>query len=220
VFLDEIAEVDVAIQVKLLRVLQTRTFHRLGETTDRRFGGKMIAATNRDLAVEMRGGRFRADLYYRLCSDLIETPSLEEHLRDAPEDLGNLVLFIAQRVAGDTEAASLAAEAERWIEENLGRDYRWPGNVRELEQCVRNVMIRGEYRARRPHPAHARDEITEALVEGSLTADELLRRYCTLVYLRTGSYQETARRLNLDRRTVKSKIDPHLLQRYKSLAID
>ena len=215
VFLDEIAEVDVAIQVKLLRILQTRTFHRLGETKERRFEGKIIAATNRDLAVEMQAGRFRPDLYYRLCSDLIETPSLEEHLRDAPEDLGNLVLFIAQRVAGDSEAASLAAEAEHWIEENLGRDYRWPGNVRELEQCVRNVMIRGEYQAQRGIPDSSRDNLAVAFLSGSLTADELLRRYCTLVYARTGNYHETARRLGLDRRTVKGKIDQPLLEQLR-----
>ncbi len=152
VFLDEIAEVDVSIQVKLLRVLQTRTFQRLGDTRERRFHGKIIAATNRDLSAEMRAGRFREDLYYRLCSDLIETPPLEEHLRDSPQELRNLLLFISQRIAGDKEAAPLAHEAERWIEQYLGRDYRWPGNVRELEQCVRNVMIRGEYRPQRRTP--------------------------------------------------------------------
>src|SRR5439155_20966969 len=81
VFLDEIGELDPALQVKLLRVLQTRTFQRIGDTRDRRFNGKIIAATNRDLAAEMAVGRFRKDLYYRLCSDIIVTPSLEEQLR-------------------------------------------------------------------------------------------------------------------------------------------
>src|SRR5690606_8428305 len=76
VFLDEIGELDGPIQVKLLRVLQSRTFQRLGDTRTRRFGGKIIAATHRDLAAEMQAGRFRADLYYRLCSDLITTPTL------------------------------------------------------------------------------------------------------------------------------------------------
>src|SRR5439155_14349722 len=87
VFLDEIAETQAAIQVKLLRVVQTRTFQRVGETQDRPFRGKIVAATNRDLAAEMQAGRFRPDLYYRLCSNVIETPSLAAQLREAPDEL-------------------------------------------------------------------------------------------------------------------------------------
>ena len=105
---------------------------------------------------------------------------------------------------------------EHWIEENLGREYAWPGNVRELEQCVRNILIRNDYRA----PAAPAEDPTrnwiDALTAGELTAEELLTRYCTLIYARTGNYQETARRLALDRRTVKSKIDPQLLEAIRS----
>jgi transcriptional regulator with AAA-type ATPase domain len=211
VFLDEIGELDGSIQVKLLRVLQTREFQRLGETSVRRFRGKIIAATNRNLAQEMQAGRFREDLYYRLCSDLIVTPSLREQLLESPDELRNLVLFIAQRVAGPEEAETLATEVEEWIDEHLGRDYPWAGNVRELEQCVRNILIRKEYRAPMPESPNAGKELADALCAGEVTAEELLRRYCTLVYSQTGSYQETARRLMLDRRTIKSKIDPELL---------
>ncbi|MCH8922634.1 MAG: sigma-54-dependent Fis family transcriptional regulator [Planctomycetes bacterium] len=217
VFLDEIGELDPTIQVKLLRVLQSRRFQRLGETADRVFHGKIIAATNRDLAVAMRGGDFREDFYYRLCADVIHTPSLHEQLVDAPDDLGNLVLFIARRIHRD-EAEALAGEAEQWIEQNLGREYPWPGNIRELEQCVRNVMIRGEYRpaaidTRASDDPH--DQIAAEMRGGTLTADELLRYYCTHLYAQTGSYEKAARRLKLDRRTVKSKIDEKLLSRLK-----
>ena len=96
VFMDEIGELDPSIQAKMLRVVQSRTFARVGETQTRPFHGKLIAATNRDLAEEMRTGRFREDLYYRLCSDLITTTPLREQLADAPEDLHNLVLFAAR----------------------------------------------------------------------------------------------------------------------------
>jgi hypothetical protein len=143
VFLDEVAEIDAPIQVKLLRVLQARTFQRVGETRARRFEGKIVAATHRDLATEIQAGRFRPDLYYRLCSDVIETPSLAAQLRDDPGELGHLLRFLAERVAGDAEADALAQEAEAWITTQLGTDYPWPGNVRELEQCVR---------AEHPHP--------------------------------------------------------------------
>jgi len=213
VFLDEIGELDPALQVKLLRVLQTRTFQRLGDTRDRRFHGKIIAATNRDLSSEMAHGRFRKDLYYRLCSDIIVTPSLAEQLHAAAGERGALVRFLAGRVAGDAEAEPLAQETERWIDAHLGNGYDWPGNVRELEQCVRNVMIRGEYRPPRAANVSARRRVAEEMLAGALSADELLRRYCTLVYAETRSYQETARRLDLDRRTVKDKVDPDLLTR-------
>jgi transcriptional regulator with AAA-type ATPase domain len=217
VFLDEIGDLDPGIALKLLRVLQTRTFQRLGETEDRQFAGKIIAATNRDLAAEMRGGRFRQDLYYRLCSDIITTPSLREQVADSPQDLKHLILFLTQRIAGD-EADTLADEVERWIDEHLGPDYEWPGNIRELEQCVRNIMIRGRY-----HPPQMaietddpREAIADAVRAGTLTADELFARYCTLIYAQTGSYEESARRLKIDRRTVKAKIDRELLSRLQA----
>jgi DNA-binding NtrC family response regulator len=211
VFLDEIGELEPALQVKLLRVLHTRTFQRLGDTRDRRFQGKIIAATNRDLAREMEAGRFRPDLYYRICSDLIVTPSLQEQLREDPGERATLVRFLARRIAGDEEAEGLAVETERWIDDHLGPHYAWPGNVRELEQCVRNVMIRGEYRPPAASGRSAPRRLTEDVLAGALTAEELLRRYCTLVYAQTGSYLETGRRLGLDRRTVREKVDPALL---------
>ncbi|HET8797674.1 MAG TPA: sigma-54 factor interaction domain-containing protein, partial [Thermoanaerobaculia bacterium] len=145
VFLDEIGEVDASVQVKLLRVIQSRTLQRLGDTAPRRFEGKIIAATNRDLAVEIRNGRFREDFYYRLCADTIATPSLREQLAE-PGELHHLVRFVSARVAGESEAEALAGEAERAIAVSPGAGYAWPGNFRELEQCVRSIMLRGEYR--------------------------------------------------------------------------
>src|SRR5439155_432282 len=91
-------EIDAANQIKLLRVLPTRTFQRLGDTQNRKFTGKIIAATNRDLAQQMQLGQIREDFYYRLCSDMITTPSLQDILRQSPDELHNMILFIAQRV--------------------------------------------------------------------------------------------------------------------------
>lgn len=207
VFLDEIGELDPMIQVKLLRVLQTRSFQRLGESVERRFEGKVIAATNSDLAVEMDSGRFRADFYYRLCSDVITTPTLREQLADAPEDLSRLIRFLAERIAPD-EAGSIAGEVEDWIVGHLGTDYPWPGNIRELEQCVRNVVIRKSYQPPGTrNEAGALDLYLGEIKKGQLTAEEVISKYCTLLYWRTGSYEQTAQRLGIDRRTVKSKVD-------------
>jgi hypothetical protein len=209
VFLDEIGELDPAIQVKLLRVLQTRVFQRIGETEPRRFAGKVIAATNRDLDEEIAAGRFRSDLYYRICADLIRTPSLREQLRDAPGDLRTLILILARRAVDDDaeETTRLATETEAWIEQHLGAEYGWPGNVRELEQCVRNILIRGEYEPRRA----VRDDagaLADAMRRGTLTVDQLVQRYCAVVYGQTHSYRETARRLGIDRRTVMARLGP------------
>jgi DNA-binding NtrC family response regulator len=156
----------------------------------------------------METGRFRPDLYYRLCSDVIETPSLAAQLRDDPGELGHLLRFLAERVAGDAEADALAQEAEAWITTRLGPDYPWPGNVRELEQCVRNILIHGEYRPPRPGAtAGPAEALAQAVRAGAVSVEDLVRRYCALVHAQTGSYQETARRLGIDRRTEKDKVD-------------
>ena len=80
------------------------------------------------------------------------TPSLAEQLADSPGVLRELVLYMSRRVAG-AEAEELAREVMEWIEGNLGREYAWPGNYRELEQCVKNVLIRRNYRPSRGGPA-------------------------------------------------------------------
>ena len=118
VFLDEIGELDPAIQVKLLRVLQARSFSRLGETDTRQFPGKIVAATNRNLADEMQTGRFRQDLYYRLCSDNIQVPSLRERIAADPSELRHLIAHLSQRLIGE-EGPKLAQEVEAWIEGNI-----------------------------------------------------------------------------------------------------
>jgi transcriptional regulator of aromatic amino acid metabolism len=206
VFLDEIAEIDTSIQVKLLRVLESRVFQRLGDTQARVFGGKVIAATNRNIAEQMQAGQFRADLYYRLCSDIIQTPSLHEQIANNQEELGRLILFLVRRVAGEEEATRIAREVEEWVSAHLGMEYAWPGNVRELEQCVRNVMIRRAYEPPSVRTKDNDEALLEAMNAGTLSADDLLRQYCRMVYAKTGSLQETARRLGLDRRTVKAKV--------------
>ena len=197
VFLDEVGELDPSIQVKLLRVLQTRTFQRLGDTATRNFAGKIIAATNRDLATATD---FRRDFYYRLCADVVTTPSLREQLDDNPRELRHLVLHIATNIAGDAEADAITEDVLRVIGRKLGPQYPWSGNFRELEQCVRRIVIRGDYEPSMmatPQPA---------VLDGRMTEDELLRWYTNLVYQQTGSYQEAARRLGIDRRTARARL--------------
>lgn len=226
VFLDEIGELDHAIQVKLLRVVQTRHFAPLGDPYERPFVGKIIVATNRDLEAEMEAGRFRMDFYYRLCADHIRTPSLREQLDDRPTAIKGLILNLATRIAGD-EAVAVAADTEDWIARQLPDDYAWPGNIRELEQCVRNVMVRKSYQPRRRGVPPGTDAAGGALSSGDAdgwlraiherqwSAEELLSVYITWVYAHVGTFEGTAAQLGLDRRTVKSKLSTEWLERFR-----
>jgi len=209
VFLDELGEMELTIQVKLLRVMETRRFSAVGDTSAREFHGKLIAATNRDLPSEIRAGRFREDLYYRLCADLIQTPSLAEQIADSPGVLREVLHYMTVRTVGD-EAEHCLPEIEAWIATHLPAEYAWPGNYRELEQCVRNVIIRRSYRPLETAPAPSEDELTRRFRAGEFTADELVARYAAQVYRLTGSYEEAARRMALDRRTVKAKVETYL----------
>ncbi len=212
IFLDEIGEIDPSIQVKLLHVFQSRKFQALGDTSTRTFHGKIIAATNRDLLQEIEEGRFRQDFYYRLCSDVIKTPALAEQLADEPQELHNLIYLLVARLMCAEECYEVTQEVAEAIERDLGSDYPWPGNVRELEQCVRNIIVRKQYKPRIKKKART---LLDAMDDGELTADELVSYYCTVLYSKLENYQEVARRLNLDRRTVKAKIDHRLRERFE-----
>jgi len=210
VFLDELGEMELSLQVKLLRVIETRRFSPVGDTSLHVFRGKLIAATNRNLAEEIRTRRFREDLYYRLCADLIHTPSLREQIEDSPQVLHDLLHYMVRRAVGD-EAEQCLPEVEGWINEHLPVDYAWPGNYRELEQCVRNIIIRRSYQPIDDRSATADGDAFTARVQGGeVTAGELLAWYSALVYRQAGSYEEASRRLGLDRRTVKAKVELYL----------
>ncbi|MCH6255943.1 sigma-54 factor interaction domain-containing protein [Puniceicoccaceae bacterium K14] len=202
VFLDEIGETDPSIQVKLLRVLQTRQFQRLGDTSSHPFVGKVMAATNRELPREIEEGRFREDFYFRLCADRINTPSLAELISGSSDELECFVSYIAYRVAGKTECADLTEESCSWIRKKMDPSYAWPGNFRELEQCVRNILVSGEYNPETfncPEKAQCIENATRS----KMTASELLQSYAQVLYKEQRSYEEVAKILQVDRRTAK-----------------
>jgi DNA-binding NtrC family response regulator len=222
VFLDEIGEVDLSIQVKLLRVLQMRTYQRVGETKLREFQGKLIAATNRNLLAEIRAGRFREDFYFRLCADLIHTPSLGEQLAECPDDLPMLVRLLVPEILNDDagEADRLTQEVVAWVQKHLGPNYGWPGNFRELGQCIRNVMIRGSYvPSRWSEPLTSgtpREQLGQAVKSGAWTLEEVLSHYTSLVYADLKSYTAAGERLGVNWRTVKDKVSEDLVARYQT----
>ncbi|MEI8258113.1 MAG: sigma-54 dependent transcriptional regulator, partial [Deltaproteobacteria bacterium] len=133
-FLDEVGELPLALQVKLLRVIQEGTFRRLGETADRKSDVRLVAATVRDLAAEVKAGRFREDLYYRLNVLAITIPPLRSRRDDVPLLVDHFIARYNTRLG--TSVTGLEPAAARLLEE-----YSWPGNVRELENTIERAMV-------------------------------------------------------------------------------
>ncbi|MCA9524843.1 MAG: sigma-54-dependent Fis family transcriptional regulator [Myxococcales bacterium] len=213
IFLDEIGEVSIPIQIKLLRVLQERSFTPVGSHAASRFSGRVIAATHRPLDKLRAEGRFRDDFYYRLCADVIAVPALRDRIADGPADLEALVATLVRRTLGQP-SPEVAADVLAAIARDLGPAHPWPGNVRELEQCIRRVLLTGRCRDLPAPVAEAPDAAAQALAQGGLTAVELLDRYCAALYETHGTYEQVARVTGLDRRTVKK----HVLAAAASLA--
>jgi DNA-binding NtrC family response regulator len=203
IFLDEIGDISIPIQIKLLQVLHERNFSPVGSHQVRRFRGRVIAATNRPLHQLRRRGAFRDDFFYRLCSDIITVPSLRQRIAEDPAELDNLLTFTVKRIVGRS-TPELTGMVKKSIQNHLGTDYPWPGNVRELEQCVRNVVVGKEYRgdetSREPDGI---DRWIEAVRRGELNSQALMAGYCRLLYTRHRNYEEVARRVQVDSRTVK-----------------
>jgi two-component system, NtrC family, response regulator HydG len=206
-FLDEIGEVTIPVQIKLLQVLQERTFTPVGGREKKRFGGRVIAATNQPLGALRREGRFRHDFFYRLCSDVVAVPTLRQRIAESAGELEQLVRLLVLRIAG-VAAPELVAAVLQALEVGLPRGYSWPGNVRELEQAVRRILLTGRYAGDVLETSTSEDDrLVSDLRAGSLTAGELLDRYCALLYRRFGTYAEVARHAGLDPRTTRKRVD-------------
>jgi formate hydrogenlyase transcriptional activator len=133
-FLDEVGELPLAMQVKLLRVLETRQFERLGSSKPISVDVRIIAATNRDLETAVREKKFRDDLFYRLNVFPIRTPPLREHLEDLPLLVESFVREFAVSLGKRIEAVDKDSSAAL-------QGYSWPGNIRELRNVVERAMI-------------------------------------------------------------------------------
>jgi transcriptional regulator with PAS, ATPase and Fis domain len=134
ILLDEITEIDLGLQAKLLRVLQERTLERVGCSKTREVNVRVLASTNRDLSKEVSVGRFRQDLYYRLAV----VPLMLPPLRDRDDDVHLLTDFLLERAAKRLErtVCTLTPDVR-----DLFAAYHWPGNVRELENIVTRACV-------------------------------------------------------------------------------
>ena len=171
-FLDEIGEVAIPVQIKLLQVLQERTFTPIGGREKKRFSGRVIAATNQPLDRLRRERRFRDDFFYRLCSDVIEVPTLRQRLAESSAEIVAAGAPAGgahhRRWTGPTLVADRVLEQ---LEASVPRGYLWPGNVRELEQAVRRILLTGRYVPETSRAGKDEDELLlEKLRAGELTA--------------------------------------------------
>jgi propionate catabolism operon transcriptional regulator len=138
-FLDEIGEMPLPLQTRLLRVLQEKEVLRIGAIEPTPVDVRVIAATHRDLAAQVKEGVFRQDLFYRLNILVLRLPPLRLRTQDLPELVEHLLAKVAQRLGG---AVTLNPD---WLTEllELGRHYTWPGNIRELENLIERLMVLG-----------------------------------------------------------------------------
>jgi len=192
IFLDEVADLSPGIQAKLLRVLQSKEFERLGESAPRKVDVRIIAATNRDLEEALNEGTFREDLFYRLNAVRIKLLPL----RDRPEDLGLLIQHFLKKFA-KAGPLQLSPEAMKAL-----RAYRWSGNVRELE----NVMERSVLLAQNGivEVVHLPEEIRSALERPArdLSLEEVEKLHIKRVLQTAKDYDEAAQILGIDPATL------------------
>jgi transcriptional regulator with GAF, ATPase, and Fis domain len=199
-FLDEIGELDAALQGRLLRVLQDREFERVGSSDPRRFAARIVAATQRDLAADVRSGRFRADLFYRLDVIRIAIPPLRERGADlAPLCAALLARIAARHGSASPQLGEPALEA-------LAR-HAWPGNVRELENALERLSVRCA------GAAVGAGDVREALGPRAAPCDDLVREtpaagteIARALRDANGNVAAAARSLGLPRTTLRRRI--------------
>jgi DNA-binding NtrC family response regulator/HAMP domain-containing protein len=202
VFLDEIGEIPLPAQIKLLRVLQTHKFERLGGEQTLTVNVRVVAATNRDLLDEVKKGQFREDLYYRLNIIPINVPPLRQRRNDIPL----LARHFLGRLAGSEEqkANGISPEAMRLL-----LDYSWPGNVRELENSIEHAVVLAK--GRRIDPAHLpsalQREYSSPLAQKPPTIYEHEARLLHEAMGECGwNKKEAAKRLGISRSTLYEKL--------------
>ena len=206
-FLDEISEIDLAVQVKLLRALEERQVERVGGDTPVHFDTRLIAATNKDLQQQVEKGEFREDLFYRLNVVVIHLPPLRERQADIPLLLSHYLAFFNEENGKQIEGYTPEAV------EMLSR-YTWPGNIRELRNVVERMVVlsRSKLLGEADLPANIREKTAEATLdlEADLTVDEMERRMIVHALEKTGGNRtKAAEKLGISRRTLHRKINEY-----------
>jgi DNA-binding NtrC family response regulator len=214
IFLDEIAEIPVAVQAKLLRVLESHEFRPLGANESRHVEVRIIAATNRNLAEMVRSGSFREDLFHRLNKVVIELPPLRERLDDIPLLVRHFLQRLNKKFSKDLKGVSREVQ-------KLFLKYGWPGNVRELDNILESgaMLCKKDFIELANLPKYLRDFIPPqgamALVgrEHLSTLDDLEKDYISyLLKVTKRNLRQTAKILGISRTTLYNKLARYKIQ--------
>ena len=200
-FLDEVGDLPLALQPKLLRLIQDRTYERVGEPGERTADVRIVAATNRNLEAEVAAGRFREDLFYRLNVIEVTLPPLRGRRKDVPALARHLLGFFARQSGKAVTAFTPEAEAAMAA-------YAWPGNVRELRNAIeRGVILCPDAAVGLEHLPGQLTAATSAKVElgGPITLEELGAEHVRRVMASAPSLDEAARTLGIDPSTLYRK---------------
>jgi DNA-binding NtrC family response regulator len=199
-FLDEVGDISMKMQIDLLRVLETREFSRVGGTATLHSDFRVIAATNRDLQEAIRAKTFRQDLFYRLNVIHLNVPPLRERLDDIPL----LAQHFLRRYATETNKKIDSIHPEAL--EALGR-YPWPGNVRELENAIERAVVVGKGRQIRLSDLPIVIPAGGAVEVGKLSLEEMERQHIArVIATEGGNMSKVARVLRINRTTLYHKI--------------
>jgi transcriptional regulator with GAF, ATPase, and Fis domain len=228
-FLDEIGEMPLEAQVRLLRVLQDGSFDRVGGEKPVQVDVRIIAATHRDLAYLVKEGRFRQDLWYRICGFPIEIPAL----RDRAQDMPQLASYFVERACGRFGLRRVEVTP---AQVDLLNGYSWPGNVRELITVLERAVLLGKGQTleigkalgaasqlETSAPASRRKASPEPEGAASLTLDEVIRRHIEDTLERTHGRVDgpfgAARILGLNPHTLRSKLRKYGIDRARFRAL-
>ena len=195
-FLDEIGEMPLNLQVKLLRALQEKVVIRVGDTRPETVDIRILAATNRDLEVEIKEHRFREDLYYRLNVVNLHLPPL----RDRGEDVLVIARYLLSRYAKeyDSKVKGFSPNASVAI-----RKHDWPGNIREMENRIKKAVVLSETTMIGPDDLGLTADILPKILSLSAAKEQFQRQYINeILALNNGNRTKTARDLGVDPRTV------------------
>jgi NtrC-family two-component system response regulator AlgB len=194
-FLDEIGELAPALQAKLLRFLQEKTFERVGESRTRKADVRVVAATNRDLSAAVKAGTFREDLLYRLNTIEVTVPSLRDRKEDIVPLARAFVGFFARSVS--RPPPQLTPEAQATLAAG-----RWPGNVRELRNSIERALILSNGQVIGPEAFGGAGGSPGPSLGGDFTVEEIEREHILRVLARTPTQEEAAKVLGLDASTL------------------
>ena len=208
VFLDEVGELPLATQVKLLRVLEERQVRRVGGLKSRPFDIRFIAATNRDLNKAVADGSFRADLFYRLNGISLVIPPLRKRVGEI-EELARKFIATATERAGRERAPSIAPDALAWL-----MAYAWPGNIRELQNTMeRAVLLCTGERITIEHLPVQQAASVQAAAEPAEDMDPEKRRILDALEECAGNQTRAAKLLGISRNTLLARLDSYGIAR-------